>query len=337
VGNVSPVAPRVPEPKIRTTRKSPSRAAKTKTAQVRRTALSPRVDIAQTIVCLSAPLPAMVGNGDVWEQLAGLQGPPDTLLQRLNSEQSPEPIPLYDRDPNRAVYRVILGPTAVSGATLLHPVLPRHFVVVTQPQRLELLSLPIPWAQIRSGRQAVVEIIVQQTALPSEFVSSIGVRDEQLAVLLGFLSTGALNAVQEIAESAKDLLYGKMQNVLAAAAGAYAMVGTATDTQDREWHQWVRNLAQWFPQIPDGAIQLAQLLLRLRRSTADVTEAMSLLKQAYSRGLPYYTLGVRWLLEGLERVGRLDPEAAQMSKAVRAVASRIHPQSPFTIVRLGDS
>jgi hypothetical protein len=279
----------------------------------------------------------MVGNGDVWEQLAGLQGPPDTLLRRLNSEQSPEPIPLYDRDPNRAVYRVILGPTAVSGATLLQPVLPRHFVVVTQPQRLELLSLPIPWAQIRSGRQAVVEIIVQQTALPSEFVSSIGVRDEQLAVLLGFLSTGALNAVQEIAESAKDLLYGKMQNVLAAAAGAYAMVGTATDTQDREWHQWVRNLAQWFPQIPDGAIQLAQLLLRLRRSTADVTEAMSLLKQAYSRGLPYYTLGLRWLLEGLERVGRLDPEAAQMSKAVRAVASRIHPQSPFTIVRLGDS
>jgi hypothetical protein len=181
-----------------------------------------------------------------------------------------------------------------------------------------------------------VEVVVQQTRERSEFVSNIGVRDEQLVILLGFLSTGALSPVREIAESAKDLLYGKMQNSLAAAAGAYAMVGSATDTGGHAWHQWIRNLSEWFEHLPDGAIQRAQLLLRLRRSAADITAATKLLKDAYRRGLPYYTLGVRWLLDGLEKVGRLDPEAEQMSRAVRAVASRIHPLSPFTIVRLGD-
>jgi hypothetical protein len=336
VGNVSPVLPEGERRRPKMSKKAGATARRAAGRRLQRPEVVPPIAIAPDIAYLSTPPPALVGHGDAWELLAGLQGPSTALLPLLNSGQALYPIPLYARDESRAVYRVVLGPTSVSGATALEPALPRHFVVVTQPHRLELLSVPVPWAQIRTGRQAVVEVVVQQTRERSEFVSNIGVRDEQLVILLGFLSTGALSPVREIAESAKDLLYGKMQNSLAAAAGAYAMVGSATDTGGHAWHQWIRNLSEWFEHLPDGAIQRAQLLLRLRRSAADITAATKLLKDAYRRGLPYYTLGVRWLLDGLEKVGRLDPEAEQMSRAVRAVASRIHPLSPFTIVRLGD-
>jgi hypothetical protein len=141
--------------------------------------------------------------------------------------------------------------------------------------------------------------------------------------------------VREIAESALDMLYHKTMNPLAATAGAYAIVGTATDSNAHEWHGWVTNLCQWFPHIPDGAIQQAQLHLRLRRGSGDLDQARHWLKEAYRRGLPFYTMGVRWLLDGLEKVARSDPEAEAMRKAVQALAWRIHPLSPFTILQLG--
>ena len=66
-----------------------------------------------------------------------------------------------------------------------------------------------------------------------------------------------------------------------------------------------------------------------------MTEATKAFKDAYRRGLPYYGLGLRWLLEGLQRVGTRDTEAKVMADAVQAVTARLHPQSPFTILRLG--
>jgi hypothetical protein len=111
-------------------------------------------------------------------------------------------------------------------------------------------------------------------------------------------------------------------------------VGTATESKDEPWHDWVAKLCNSFPHIPDGAIQLAQLYLRFRRTSNDLTEAQKWLKEAYRRGIPFYSLGTRWLLEGLAKMGRFDPEIEGMCKAVQAVACDIHPQSVFTIVKL---
>jgi hypothetical protein len=156
-----------------------------------------------------------------------------------------------------------------------------------------------------------------------------------MGVLLGFLASGSLGPAREIAETSLKLLYQKMDNPLAAAAGAYAMVGSVTDNHKQEWHQWVRNLATRFEKIPDGAILLGMLHLRLRRDPSDIGEAHNWFKTAYRRGLPYYSLGIRWLLTGLEKFANSDPEAESMRKAVHNVAWRIHPQSPFTILGLG--
>jgi hypothetical protein len=90
-----------------------------------------------------------------------------------------------------------------------------------------------------------------------------------------------------------------------------------------------------FEHVPDGAIQYGTMRLRLRKGPEDLREAMRAFKLAYQRGLPFYGMGMRWLLEGLERFAGEDAEAQAMATDVRRLASRLHPQSPFTILRLG--
>lgn len=285
---------------------------------------------------LTTPLPDLIPSltGDAWKALARLPKGPTSLVRALNTGGPTRTVPISMRDEHLAVYRMLHGNAAVSGATALQSALPRDFIAVPQGETVELVSLPMPWYIGDGEREAVIEIIVQQTARYQDFSTSLTVRDDKLGVLLGYLSSGSLGAAREFADTATAMLYGKVRNPLAAAAGGYALVGTVVDSADHEWHQWVKNLCNWFEQIPDGAIQLAQLHLRRRRDAGDFDEAAKWLKVGYRRGVPFYSLGVRWLLEGLEKLSRFDPELEEMSEAVRAIAWRIHPQSAFTIIQL---
>lgn len=273
---------------------------------------------------------------DVWSRLALAQGSSGEVISALNRGKPGRVIAPADQDQVRAVYRLVRDSSGRSRAIAMEGSNPREFVVVPREAVVELLALPMPWPVVGSGREAVVEVVVRHACPATDFASSIAVRDDRIGVLLGFLTSGALDAGREMAEASRDLLFGKTVNPLAAAAGAYALAGTATDTANHEWHSWVRNLAQWFDQVPDGAIQLGWLLLRMRRTPAELDEARHWLKEGYRRGLPFYALGVRWLLDGLERVARVDPEAEAMLKAVQPIGSRLHPHSPFTILRLGE-
>lgn len=308
------------------------------------------------IHCLFSPIFSRNGPPvhDVWSGFGRLPSTVESLTALLNVSKAPQVIPQYRRDDQLAIYRVVHGSKPVSGAVPLGgDMLARTFIIVPRREMvrqrgaIELVSLPTPWI-VLSGtlgapereafteRQAVVEIVVQHVSHANDFATSLTVRDDRLGVLLGYLSSGALSAVKEIAETAKGMLYGKTTNALAAAAAGYAMLGTAFDDKPRDWHTWIRNLCDWFPHIPDGAIQLAHLHLRLRRKREDFAEALRWLSEGYRRGLPFYSMGVRWLLEDLEKVAPSEPEAERMLQAVRNIAWRIHPQSPFTILRLGD-
>ena len=54
-------------------------------------------------------------------------------------------------------------------------------------------------------------------------------------------------------------------------------------------------------------------------------------KLQYAR---FLSMGVKWLMEGLEAISRNDPEAMQMFRAVRAIAWRTNYQQPFTNIRM---
>jgi hypothetical protein len=289
---------------------------------------------------LTKPMPGLAlaesPAPDVWQALAKLPSSTTLVSQKLNSGHTAKRIPLVVSDPVSAVLRLVYDTASSNDAFPVHSKNNREFLAVRHRDRYELVSLPMPWRIMASGgRQAVIEAVVTQPFSPDDFATSLAVRDSRLGVLLGFLASGSLGPAREIAQISQKLLYYKIENPLAAAAGAYAMVGAVTDSKKQDWHQWVRNLATRFKQIPDGAVLLAMLHLRLRRGHADISEAHNWFKTAYRRGLPFYSLGIRWLLTGLEKFATADSEAESMRKAVHNIAWRIHPQSPFTIIGLG--
>jgi hypothetical protein len=260
------------------------------------------------------------------------------LIQQLNSDQSPADLQVHVTDGVKAVYRLSLYPTGQSDVFPLSGTVqmaPRYFAVVPRRSRVELLSLPIPWHVLSSGQEAAIEVATQQIHTVDEFCASLIARDEDLGMLLGFLSSGSMPTVRQIVERARDMLFYKTMNPYAAAAGGYAMVGTARETT-AEWHGWIQNLMNNFPHIPDGAVQWAQLRLRIRSSAADIDEARRALKLAYTRGLPFYSMGIKWLMEGLQWIsGDGDAEAVEMLENVRRISWLTNFNQPFTIVRIG--
>jgi len=263
-----------------------------------------------------------------WQTLPALKGSTDNILAGLQAGASDRAINPSVSDDVGAVFPI---PNEHPERGFVN----RGFAAVRRRMGVELICLPTPWVETRSGRDAVVEVGVQVPRYEHEFASSVVVRDQQLAVLLGFLSTGALSAVNRLAEVSNVMLFEKNENPLAAAAGGYALVGSAVDASRQPWHHWIENLMGRFAHVPDGAIQYGTMRLRLRKSADDVRAAAEAFKEAYRRGLPFYGMGVRWLLDGLERTAAEDAEAQEMATAVRRLASRLHPQSAFTILRLG--
>lgn len=295
-----------------------------------------------SIVYLSHPYAPLVNplQGDqVWSWLASLPAAdPTTLIHLLNENHSPIETPPVIKDDAHTVFRVSWSTSYQGNVEPLENRMShaaRYFAAVPRPQAVELVSLPIPWTVIMSGREADIEVVLQEPTDTTGFCTSAVARDEELGTLLGYLSSGALTTARQMAETAKAMLFEKVGNPFAAAAGAYALVGTALQATDREWHEWVRNLMNNFPHVPDGAIQWGQLRNRMRRSSEDIEEAKNAFKTAYKRGLPFYSMGMRWLLDGLEAVSHGDAEIEEMMKNVRRLAWRTHFQQPFTIIRLG--
>jgi hypothetical protein len=150
------------------------------------------------------------------------------------------------------------------------------------------------------------------------------------------MTQGALPTAERLFNQAQaeDALLEKHSNPLGAAAGGYVLLGTEHSSEPKEWHRWVSNLMNGFDWLPDGAIQHAWLKLRHRQSPDDLDEAHYALLDAYRRGLPFYSVGLQWLIDGLTLFAARDNDAAEMLQNVHRVAWRTNLQEPFTIVRL---
>jgi hypothetical protein len=171
---------------------------------------------------------------------------------------------------------------------------------------------------------------------------SIAVRHEVLNPVLGYLGAGQLPAAAALVDRSLDLLFGKLGNPLAAAAGAYVLLGTQEVGQGKAWQDWVENLMNWFTWLPDGAIQRAWVLLRGGAGAGCAADARACLLEGYRRGLPFYSRGVRLLLDGLtlfandaREAGQPDDEVEAARSAVWQLALRVNTRQPFTAVLLG--
>lgn len=196
------------------------------------------------------------------------------------------------------------------------------------------VSLPLPWRGIRDHQPVSAQVMVHLEPRQADIRIGVIVEDPDFATMAGLITASTLPKAVVAVKQARDMLFEKMEHPLGAAAGGYVLLA-AGDPEDESWHGWIDNLANWFPDIPDGAILKASLRLRFPKSQSSAEEARASLLDAFERGIPYYSAGVSWLLDGMTQFAD-DPAVADKMKLVHRVALRLDVSQAFTVVRIGD-
>lgn len=123
-----------------------------------------------------------------------------------------------------------------------------------------------------------------------------------------------------------------------AAIGAYYLLRKG---ELPKLHSWPKNLAEWFPQMADGAIIYAWQLIRDPQLTGiDIHETVvDRLLEAADRGFPIYTEGLKLLHEGLRFHAKQSDyrkvEAAEANQKIAAFALAAEFSEP-TVTFNGD-
>jgi hypothetical protein len=180
------------------------------------------------------------------------------------------------------------------------------------------------------------------------------VSDVEAMSYLGFLYSGHSAAAGLFLDQARDFLFEKTVNPIAAAAGAFGLLTLSSETNARQrpsWRQWIRNLYSWFPHLPDGAIAMAQMYLRFGESDTpneddiDVEKLRTYALDAVRRGLPYLSFGINPLSEILlmlvrddeehKRSGALVEDTRRAHRLVLQLGRIATPGAFFTVLELG--
>ena len=214
------------------------------------------------------------------------------------------------------------------------------WAAVTGPAWREIVAVPSlgilgkhledPWIP-----ELIVDALARTT---TSHVTSV-VPMSQWSGLLAFLalrdferSAAVLDALMK-ERKIRDAVLEKVENPFAATAGALVAVATGRLDEAQIPEQWLQNLTNWFPGLPDGPVIVARLLLSRNNFEAWRVEAKTQLLDAYRRGVPVYSLAVDWLAQGLAAFGD-DPDTAGPAKNARRVAQLCDPTRAFTVLRL---
>jgi len=205
----------------------------------------------------------------------------------------------------------------------------RQFLVVQAADTAHLVTLPSPWDS------AQVEVLVNGRQSPTGSPIAVTVRDHDIGAGLAYMSRGALDAAASLFTEVESALFVDLQNPLAAAAAGYVLTGTDLADEPTHWDPWLRTLRDLFGWMSDGAVLWAVRRLRRAATTADLELARDGLVEAYDRGVPVYTRGLSWLMDGLSEFPD-DPECARRLRQARKLSWSVDMREPFVIVTLRD-
>jgi hypothetical protein len=229
--------------------------------------------------------------------------------------------------------------------------LERHYLFLRgQEIQPQYCVLPTPWPQAPGfGESADVEVLIhrqpadqkQQSFADPGYRLAVTVNDQLLGTVIGYLGAGDLPSagklLAHIEDLAEDILLHKMGNPLAAAAGAYVLLGNQHTAKQERWHHWIGNLAEGYRWLPDGAIQHAWVKLRHQKVAGNLEEARASLLEGFRRGLPFYSQGVRLLVDGLtlfandaRAADTRDKEVESALRSVRRWSRQINVRQAFT-------
>lgn len=127
----------------------------------------------------------------------------------------------------------------------------------------------------------------------SALVADVSLPDNpQIDAVARFLKGGHLREAASVAGDAEHLLEAKMADPFGAALGGYALLRSG---QLDRLHHWPRNLADWFPWLPDGAVIAGEEAAL----EGDHKLAIEYVCEAARRGLPVFGAGLSLLASRL--------------------------------------
>jgi hypothetical protein len=263
-------------------------------------------------------------------------------LQRASDETSWQ-AGVRDADPRLlgqlAIPRIIGGPVPpVRPSVRWYPLFVRYQTRSRQGTPLSaLVAVPTGPAIVEDAQRDSIVLFVRAVAVSAEaptvqtLVRGARAKAESL---LSYFENGVFSAVHQLGADvigeAIRLLEEKLEDPFGAAIAGYVLLRTAARPEEQQARQaWMRNLANWFPRIPDGAVIYGASLLRGAdagdpEAPSRVDEARTYLLEAVARGIPTYTMGLRLLFDSLRALGEErgdDTELAAALARVRTVAA----------------
>lgn len=242
----------------------------------------------------------------------------------------------------------------VAGYAVVSSVSHRSTAVAPAGQKVKLIRLPGKWLGQHDGRPRDVFVEITKSRW-QQFEIALSVDDPQIQSVIDFSQQNDLRGALAVLDQGVDMLFRKVVNPYAAAAAAYVLLLAPPNLVPPEWHDWVGNLARWFPDLPDGAIQHATLLLQ-RPPPNEVRANLShhlfpehswqrselaamLVLESLQRGLPLYRSGFSLLASNLDILsqdtdlpGYLQDSIRTARKMVSALQLRLDTSQPFTVV-----
>lgn len=154
----------------------------------------------------------------------------------------------------------------------------------------------------------------------------VATRDEAADALTEYLCRSDMRsaaAMSDWVDSAQAMLFGKMGDPYAATVGAYLLLRL----RDFEhMHNWAKNLADRFSDLPDGAVIWAWQVM-LQHGEAARAEAQQYVQMAVQRGLPIYREGLDLLTQCLSMFPGI---GGSLSQVVSSQLGRPVLNTPFT-------
>ena len=209
----------------------------------------------------------------------------------------------------------------------------RSWLVVTGAgENTTIVPFPNGWRSSSRAQDGFLVTARRKSATGDESTKwsvSLQLRDASLGSLLAHLTRRDVQASNAVSGSVKsqamNALYDKQMNPFAASAGAY-LLAMAEEDLDQEQKGWLDNLNQRFPWLPDGAIaQGYQMMRHSEKGTPQFALARHLLvTKSVERGLPFFSVGLSLLTEGLNFLALVYPEDVLIH---RSLASAIAAQA----------
>lgn len=152
----------------------------------------------------------------------------------------------------------------------------------------------------------------------------IHINSPEAEALLSYLNAGSTEAARLVGQGIIEETIHKLENdtqkpTEAIIVSYYQLQAGRLDRRD-----WMKNLADFFPDIADGAVVYATSLLQGEDNERNRIEAKRYLIEASKRGIPAYKLGLRMLFDGLLQVSEFfegDTEIAEALAVIRPLAA----------------